>query len=285
MLELTYTSHAMRPWAEDLGCSGPPFAFDAARRADVRAELDAFFALKYGLSRDELRYVLDPADTHGADYPSETFRGLKRNEEAALGEFRTGRLVLDAYDRLSGTQVASEPIELRSARPGRVEVTLPDATWARVAQSHSGDTGAILAAVLKAMDGSKPIRDVRLASAFVMEPRLLTPLLPTAKAAEWRRLVGTEADPLAGNVATFVARNNTSWGAAVRNHRGNGRLIEDLQRVTWAPGSGLDAIDTSGWPEGRSVFVFEALEGINLDAAVNSLPAEIQQWVSNAAAA
>lgn len=285
VLELTYTSHSMRAWAEDLGGSSPPFPFDTNRRADVRAELDAFFALKYGLSRDEMRYVLDPADLHGTDYPSETFRGLKRNEESALGEFRTRRLVLDAYDRLSGSNLASGPIELRSSRPTQLEVALPDDAWTRAQQSTPGDMGAVLAAILKAMDGPKPIRDVRLAAAFVMEPRLLAPLLPTAKAAEWRRLVGVEADSLTGNVATFVARNNTTWGAAVRNHRGNGRLVEDLQRVTWAPGSGLDAVDTSGWPDGRSVFVFDALESINLDAAVSSLPADIQHWVANAAAA
>jgi hypothetical protein len=284
LLELTYTSHSMRPWAEDLGHAGSPFTFDLNRRADLRAELDALFALKYGLSRDELRYILDPADTRGTDYPSETFRGLKRNEEATLGEFRTRRLVLDAYDRLSGSRLASVQIELRSGRPTPLEVTLPDDAWARAQQFTPGDTGAVLAAILKAMNGPKPIRDVRLAAAFVMEPRLLASLLPTAKAAEWRRLVGVEADPLTGNVATFVARNNTTWGAAVRNHRGNGRLVEDLQRVTWAPGSGLDTVDTSGWPDGRSAFVFDALDSINLDSAVTSLPADIQHWVANAAA-
>lgn len=98
-------------------------------------------------------------------------------------------------------------------------------------------------------------------------------------------MVGVEADPLASNVATFVARNNTAWGGALRNHRGNGRLVEDLERGTWAPGPGLDTIDTSGWPDGRAGFVFDALEDINLDAAVDSLPADIQQWVINAAAA
>ena len=102
ILELTYTSHSMRPWAEDLGHTGAPFAFDPDRRAQLRAELDAFFARKYGLSRDDLRYILDPADTHGESYPSETFRGLKRNEIERYGEYRTQRLVLTAFDRLTG---------------------------------------------------------------------------------------------------------------------------------------------------------------------------------------
>ncbi|NDR57902.1 N-6 DNA methylase, partial [Pseudoruegeria sp. M32A2M] len=100
VLELTYTSHAMKPWAEDLGHSGAPFAWNPDRRAILRADIDAFFARKYGLSRDELRYVLDPAKTHGTDYPSETFRGLQRNEIDEFGEYRTERLVLAAWDRM-----------------------------------------------------------------------------------------------------------------------------------------------------------------------------------------
>ena len=102
VLELTYTSRSMRSWADDFGYTGAPFAFDPGRRAILRAELDAFFARKYSLTRDELRYILDPADTHGPDYPSETFRGLKRNEIERFGEYRTHRLVLAAFDRLTG---------------------------------------------------------------------------------------------------------------------------------------------------------------------------------------
>ena len=102
VLELTYTSHPMRPWAEDLGHSGAPFTFDPDRRAQLRSELDAFFASKYGLRRDELRYILDPADIHGESYPSETFRGLKRKEIERYGEYRTRRLVLTAFDQLTG---------------------------------------------------------------------------------------------------------------------------------------------------------------------------------------
>lgn len=101
VLELTYTSHSMAPFARDLGYEGPPFAWDEDRRAQLRAELDAWYALAYGLIRDELRYVLDPKDVMGEDYPSETFRVLQNNEMKKYNEYRTRRLVLTAYDELT----------------------------------------------------------------------------------------------------------------------------------------------------------------------------------------
>jgi hypothetical protein len=103
VLELTYTAHDLKSWAEDLGYDGPPFLFDPERRGLLRAELDAFYAHLYGLTRDELRYILDPADVMGPDYPSETFRVLKNNEIRQFGEYRTQRLVLEARDRLFGS--------------------------------------------------------------------------------------------------------------------------------------------------------------------------------------
>jgi hypothetical protein len=103
VLELTYTSHSMAPFARDLSYESPPFAWDEERRAHLRAELDAFYARAYGLSRDELRYILDPADVKGADYPSETFRVLKEKEIRSFGEYRTRRLVLAAWDRTAAS--------------------------------------------------------------------------------------------------------------------------------------------------------------------------------------
>ena len=100
VLELTYTSHAMKPWAEDLGYSGTPFAWNEDRRARLRAELDVFFARKYGLTEEELQYVLDPAKAKGSDYPSETFRVLKEKEIRQFDEYRTERLVLEAWKRM-----------------------------------------------------------------------------------------------------------------------------------------------------------------------------------------
>jgi hypothetical protein len=99
-LELTYTSHSLTPFARDLGHNGPPFVWNEDRRALLRADLDAFYARAYGLTQDELRYILDPADVKGPDYPSETFRVLKEREIREYGEFRTRRLVLAAWDRM-----------------------------------------------------------------------------------------------------------------------------------------------------------------------------------------
>jgi hypothetical protein len=108
VLELTYTSHSMAPFARDLGYDGPSFAWDEDRRALLRAELDAWYARAYGLTKDELRYVLDPADVGGPDYPSETFRVLKNNEKARYGEYRTARLVLTAWDGQEARRAAAQ---------------------------------------------------------------------------------------------------------------------------------------------------------------------------------
>ena len=100
VLELVYTAYDLKPFAEDLGYNGEPFPWDEERRAVLRAELDDYYARLYGLNRKQLRYILDPADVMGADYPSETFRVLKNNEMREFGEYRTQRLVLEAWDAL-----------------------------------------------------------------------------------------------------------------------------------------------------------------------------------------
>ena len=59
---------------------------------------DAYYARLYDLTRDELRYILDPKEVHGEDFPGETFRVLKEKEVRLYGEYRTRRLVLEAWD-------------------------------------------------------------------------------------------------------------------------------------------------------------------------------------------
>jgi len=292
VLELTYTSQSMTPFARDLGYGGPPYRWDEDRRHSLRADLDAFYARAYALDRDELRYILDPADVEGPKYPSETFRVLKEKEIHEFGEYRTRRLVLEAWDRMErdGTFVnlglaAGQAVDTARGHGSKPDLArLPDEVWARASQQPD-DAGAALAAILKAIGEPTPSRTVRLAAAMMLEPYLLTSLLTDPQAREWRRLVGPEAEPRRGNVVGFAARTNQRWGVAVSTHRGNGRLIENMSAGTWAPGPGLDSFDTAGWPDGRAGFVLEALSALNLDTTVISMPDEVRSWITHAATA
>jgi hypothetical protein len=70
-----------------------PFMWDDERRAHLRADLDGLYGHLYGLERADLAYILD------------TFPIVKRKDEAEHGEYRTKRLVLEAYDRLAGSEM------------------------------------------------------------------------------------------------------------------------------------------------------------------------------------
>lgn len=123
VLELTYTAHDLKAWAQDLGFEGAPFTFDPDRRAHIRGELDAYYARLYHLQEDELRYILDPADVMGADYPSETFRVLKNREIKEFGEYRTQRLVLCEFRRMALADEAGQPYASLLSPPPGVQAT------------------------------------------------------------------------------------------------------------------------------------------------------------------
>ncbi|WP_304455442.1 N-6 DNA methylase [Nocardiopsis sp. YSL2] len=90
VLELVYTAHDMAPFARDLGYEGPPFVWGDERRANLRGELDAFCFHLYGLGREDVENVLESFQTeHG---------GLKHNEIARHGTYRTRNLVLSAFE-------------------------------------------------------------------------------------------------------------------------------------------------------------------------------------------
>ena len=79
----------------------PAYTFQEPReRLMIRAQLDAYIAKMYGLTREELQYILDPSEVMGPDHPSVTFPGLKRKEIELYGEYLTQRLVLTAYDAI-----------------------------------------------------------------------------------------------------------------------------------------------------------------------------------------
>ena len=111
--ELCYFNHDMDGWAEELWeemseeqraelpqlGAQQPWVYNPERRAILQAELDAIFAHLYGLNTEDLVYILDPEDICGKGCINETFRVLKDNELRQYGEYRTKRLVLEAWNK------------------------------------------------------------------------------------------------------------------------------------------------------------------------------------------
>ena len=90
VLELTYTAWDLTDFAEDLGCTGPPFRWDDDRRALMRAELDALMFHLYGIDRDDVDYIM-------GTFPIVERRDRERHD----GAYRTKDLILDRYDALA----------------------------------------------------------------------------------------------------------------------------------------------------------------------------------------
>ena len=89
VLELIYNSYDLNYFAEDLNYKGEPFKWDIRRRELLQTDLDAIYAHLYRLSKKDLKYIL------------ESYILLKENEMKEFNEYRTKRLVLEAYDKFS----------------------------------------------------------------------------------------------------------------------------------------------------------------------------------------
>ena len=162
---------------------------------------------------------------------------------------------------------------------------LLDLAWQRPGTDLVVETALMLAAVLKAMGGPRPIREARLATLLAMQPRLLLASLSGEEAAQWRRLVGPEAAPLAEGVGVLQPVADHAWGQALRNLRGRGYLVEDLAAQTWAPGPGLKKYPTEGqWPEGRAGMVLRVLRQRGPELVLADLSPADREWLNVQAA-
>jgi hypothetical protein len=309
VLELSYTSGSLSDFARDLGYDGPPFAWDEDRRALLRAELDAWYARVYGLTREELVYILDPAEAKGPDYPSETFRVLKNNETRKYGEYRTRRLVMEAWDRMeAGDLPAPQPysavqqvvdagvnplfsagplFDVPTAAPVRPPTRVPIDPYRLPAASWAADSSlpayavTQLAAIVHRLSAPTPISQVRLASLLALEPHLLTRHLQGRERQVWLSLVGNAAQPpSANNVVVFASKINAVWGRAVTQLRGMGEIHEDLNAGTWAEGSATSQYQIPAWADGRADFVLRAVSRINFDVLAADLSSEDRAWVN-----
>ena len=217
VLELTYTAHDLKPWAADLGYDGPPFPWNPERRAQLRAELDAWYARLYGLTRDELRYILDPADVMGEDYPSETFRVLKNNEMREFGEYRTRRLVLEAWDELEAGDLPGSQVE-----PAPPTVVYGDHSVIR--NADEAELAGLLTAVLAQQSSGLSSVDLQTMVTYAGTPGYADRRLDGTSASRLRTLMGecvrVESDSAIRLIPQFLLRL-ADCGALRRLKRGD----------------------------------------------------------------
>jgi hypothetical protein len=306
----------MRPFARDLGFTGEPFVWDESRRAVLRAELDAWYARAYGLDRIGISFVLDPKDVMGEDYPSETFRVLKEREIRQLGEYRTQRLVLHAWDRMERGELHCPQPYLAPPQSAALSMTivrrnisdqnpllgagplfegiasisvehprfadpsnLPNGAWA-MPNYNSISVQLQLAAILKQLSGPTSAAQVRLAALYALNPQLITSRLSGTDLKTWQRLIGSSARASrAASVIQFIPRGNIEWRDAYTQLRGMHALLEDATNDTWAPGSIVQNFLTEGWADGRAGFVMKAMEGMEIETSITELPVDLQTWV------
>lgn len=103
--ELEYTAWDLAAFAGRIGHGGPPFHWDKERRFLIRCELDAIYFHLYGINREDADYIL------------ETFPIVRRKDEAACGEYRTKRVILEIYDAMADPGRAGVPYQTRLNPP------------------------------------------------------------------------------------------------------------------------------------------------------------------------
>jgi hypothetical protein len=308
VLELTYTTWDLEPFAHDVGYDGPPFRWDPERRFLLRCELDATFFRLYGLSRDETDYVM------------ETFSIVRKHDEKTHGCYRTKDKILEIYDAMADavrtskpyqTALDPPPADLRVAHPRQdanvIPLTLPARTrppvqpavaalaipdlsavgandWGRPHSDESNEVSAAIIAVLRVYGAPVEQGQVRLAALLCLEPHLLVPHLEASERSNWMRVVGADTQK-----ASDAPIDGTSqpWGAAIRKLRARGKIVEDGQLRTWGLGEDTSSIVTRGWPDWRAGFVVNVLRrlqtSVNSDAIITKFPDLIREWLKHAA--
>ena len=150
ILELTFTSWDLEPFANDCGYHGPPFRWDDGRRFRLRCELDAAFFHLYlpadghgdwrparrsdGCPYDETSTELAELEQHfpkprdAVAYIMDTFPIARRKDEEKFGEYRTKRVILEIYDEIQASITTGEtyrtlldlpPADPRCCHPSR----------------------------------------------------------------------------------------------------------------------------------------------------------------------
>jgi len=87
VINLTYTSHSLKPLAEAVGSTGPPNNWDRSEREQLQYQLDAIVSHLYKLEKSELSDILD------------TFRSQKEDENEEYGYYRTKEKTIEYFEK------------------------------------------------------------------------------------------------------------------------------------------------------------------------------------------
>lgn len=96
VVELSATSPSLACFSRELGFGSSWYGWNAERRKSLRAELDAMHFAFFGFTRDDVSHVM------------ETFPIVRRYDMKEYGSYRTKELILDVYDRMSGSIESGE---------------------------------------------------------------------------------------------------------------------------------------------------------------------------------
>lgn len=188
VLELTYTAWDLEPFARDIGFNGPPFRWNPDRRFLLRCELDAAFFHLYGISREDMDYIMD------------TFPIVRKNDEKAHGEYRTKRVILEIYDEMAEairtgksyqTRLNPAPASLAVAHPPRFDQT-------REVVDVGNYVLSFVFSFLRYRDGECNLMHLAKAYALLLQPKTLAALGETEFGKPAREWVEKSTQPLDG---------------------------------------------------------------------------------------
>lgn len=270
--ELFYTNNELQGLAASIGIDWPPFRWEQSRRQILQAEIDAVILHLYGLKKEQSEWILD------------SFTVLRKYEEREHGEFRTKRLVLDAYDAMAKAKAAGTayvsplsppPADPSLCHPSSLEDTplielpvldsLPNGAWSWPASVQPRDRLRYAAQyALWLMNPADDAGRARFLIASLSEPALLTPMLTGSERDQWIRLVGPEARSAQG-VVRLRPTINDAWRAMFETLITSGQLAEAADGA-WMRGQHFSPAGLQAQSVGaqRTAFAMRAIRGIDI---------------------
>ena len=278
ILELTYTAYDLRPFAQDLGYFGPPFRWDEERRFLLRCELDAAYFHLYSIERDDVDYIMD------------TFPIVRRKDEAAYGEYRTKRVILEIYDEMADAERTGRPYQTRldpppahpdAAHPwdeAYLGPELPREQWWQEAEPagpperRQPATAAASPHVTRAVKEPAPALELKSPPARQPQPAAPAPSRPAQPP------LVTEFTPLEGSRSQRL-KQVMALGDRVKSNRQDATVIAQLvaaladsdESIRWLAGSALGLLGGTTVVRTLAAFLAQAPAPAARDEAVKAL--------------